>query len=228
MTRGHEAVICELSNGSRRSFLIAAEEAVRRGATELSTVILTDYHTSTSGSLLQLCRRETVRALWLPKPTNEDDYFLMLACLEVASLTNTPVSIYHHGQDLTLFGAAEVTVERTEIKRSARPILIITLETPTEKTVICGRSFLESDLAIPAFMTIAESNRVIFSNQGPVLKQAINCALSHEIEEIYLANKTVAAYLDPNHYPGEGVMVVIGQGRFDMALKEQESEKITS
>ncbi len=220
MTRGQEAVICELSNGSRRSFLTAAEEAARRGATELSAVILTDYHSATSGALLQLCRRETVRALWMPRPTCEEDYYLMLACLEAASRTDTPVTLYDHGQDLTLFGTAELTVERTEIKRSVRPVLLITLKTPSETAVICGRSILESDLALPALLAMAESDRVILSSQGPVPKEAMYCTISPDADALYLANETVAAYLAPSHYPEDGVPIVIGQGRFKMTLRE--------
>lgn len=220
VTRGREAVICEMSNGSRRSFLTAAEEASRRGATELSAVILTDYHSATSGALLQLFRRETVRALWMPKPTNKDDYYLMLSCLEAAALTDVPVTVYDHGKAMTLFGTAELTVERTEIKRSARPVLLISLKTPVEQTVICGRSILESDLAIPALLAMAESDRVILSNQGPVIKRPMGCTVAPDAEALYLANETVAAYLHPAHYPEDGVFIVIGQGRFNMKSEE--------
>ncbi len=218
MTRGHEGVICEMSNGSRRSFLAAAEEASRRGATELSAVIVTDYHTRTSGALLKLMGRETVRALWLPKPTCEDDYYLMMACLEAAQRTDTPVVIYDHGELLTLFGTATLTVERTEIKRSVQPILLLTLETPSEQTVICGRSILESDLAPATLEVIAESERVIFSNKGPVMKQAINCDFGTEVYAVSFANKAVAAYLSPSCYPGDGITVTIGQDRFNVSL----------
>ncbi len=220
MTQGREAVICELSNGSRRSFLTAAEEAAKQGATELSAVILTDYHSSTSGSLLMLARRETVRALWMPEPTNEDDYYLMLACLEVAELTETPVVLYDHGEDLTLFASATLTVERTEIKRSVQPVLLLTLETPCERTVICGRSILESELALPALVAMAESETVILSNKGPVLKKAMNCTFGPAVEAVYCANKTVAAYISPDRYPDSRVAVTVGQGRFTLMLSE--------
>ncbi len=218
MTRGHEGVICEMSNGSRRSFLAAAEEASRRGATELSAVIVTDYHTRTSGALLKLMGRETVRALWLPKPTCENDYYLMIACLEAAQRTDTPTVIYDHGEDLTLFGTATLTVERTEIKRSVQPVLLLTLETPAEQAVICGRSILESDLSPAALAAIAESERVIFSNKGPVLKQAMDCAFDPRVCAVSFADKSVAAYLSPSCYPGDGVAVTVGQTRFNVSL----------
>ncbi|MBQ9781153.1 MAG: ComEC/Rec2 family competence protein [Clostridia bacterium] len=221
MTRGQEAVICELSNGSRRSFLTAANEASEQGATELSAVILTDYHSRTSGALLQLFRRETVRALWLPEPTSEEDYFLMLSCLEVAALTDTPAVIYRHGDELTLFGDAILTVERTQIKRSVQPVLLLTLETPCEQMVLCGRSILESDLALPALVAMAESDTVILSNKGPVIKEAMACTFGPNTKSLYVASKSVAAYLSPEHYPREDMLVTVGQGRFSVRLTRE-------
>lgn len=220
MTHGQDAVICELSNGSHRAFLTAADEAASRGATEVAAVILTDYHTATSGALWQLFRRETVRALWLPEPTCEDDYYLMLACLEAASLTDTPAVIYGHGEALTLFSSATLTVERAMLERSVQPVLLLTLRTPQEQMTVCGRSILESDLALPALVGMIESNTVILSNKGPVLKQAMACPFGPNVTSIYFANKTVAAHLSPDCYPADTALVTVGQGRFKLYLTE--------
>lgn len=218
MTHGRDAVICELSNGSNRAFLTAADEAAQQGATEVAAVILTDYHAATSGALWQFFRRETVRALWIPEPTSEEDYYLMLACLETASLSNVPTVIYGHGEALTLFSSASLTVERAMLERSVQPVLLLTLRTPQEQTVICGRSILESDLALPAMVSMLESDTVILSNKGPVLKKAMACPFGPHVSSVYFANETVAAYLSPACYPSDTTRITVGQGRFKLRL----------
>ncbi len=221
MTQGQAAVILELSNGSRRSFLAAAEEASQRGATELSAVVLTDYHARTSGSLWMLMNRETVRALWMPRPTCEEDYYLMLSCLEMAEKTNTPAVIYDHGDELILFGEMTLTVARDMLKRSVQPVLLVTLESPSEKLTLCGRSIFESELALSALASMEASDTVIFSNKGPVMKAPMGCVFGAETDAVYFADRQVAGYLRPDSYPGADVRITIGQGRFRMSLKQE-------
>ena len=220
MTQGHEAVILELSNGSRHSLLTAADEAAQNGATEMAAVILTDYHTRTSGSIQMLMHRAVVRRLCLPRPTCEEDYYVMLACLEAAENTSTSVIIYDHGNPLTLFGDMNLTVERQMLDRSVQPVLLVTLETPSEKLTLCGRSIFESELASSALESIRESQTVIFSNKGPLMKAPMDCTLQSPTSSVYFANKEVAAYLSPSCYPREDLLSIIGQGRFRMTLQQ--------
>lgn len=225
MARGQEAVILELSNGSRRSFLTAAEEASQYGATELSAVVLTDYHSRTSGSLWMLMNRETVRALWMPRPTCEEDYYLMLSCLEMAEKTDTPAIIYDHGDKLTLFGDMSLTVERDMLERSVQPVLLVTLETPSEKLTLCGRSIFESELALSALVSMLvsmeDSETVIFSGKGPVMKAPMNCVFGLDTGSVYFADKVVAGHLLPECYPEGDVSITVGQGRFRMSLEPE-------
>ena len=219
MTRGREAVILEISNGSHRSFLTAAQEATKQGATEISALVLTDYHSRTSGSLLMLLRRETVRVLWMPRPTCEDDYYLMLSCLEMAEKTETPVVIYEHGQELLLFGDMRLTVTRDMLERSVQPVLLMILKTPAEQLTFCGRSIFESRLALPAMVAMEESDTVIFSNKGPVMKAPMGCIFGLETDAVYFADRKVAGQLLPECYPREGTLITVGQGRFSIPLK---------
>ena len=179
-------------------------------------MILTDYHTRTSGSLHQLLQRETVRALWLPRPQNTEDYDLMMSCLAVAERFNTPAFIYDDSADLTLFGNATLSVQRSMIERSRMPVLLLRLQTPAETVALCGRSILESDLSLPALVAIAESDTVIFSNYGPKLKQPISCVFGPNVKAIYFANAHMAAYLSPHAYPEDDVTMIIGQGRITL------------
>ncbi|MBQ3508013.1 MAG: ComEC/Rec2 family competence protein, partial [Clostridia bacterium] len=143
MVSGQEGFICDLSNGSLSSMTAAAREAERRGATELSVLMLTHYHNRTSGALSTLLFRETVRALWLPSPESEEDYGYLLACLEKADLANVPVYMYDTGEELQVFGKGRLTLETTSIKRSEHPVLLVSMdvslvETGNDCLVYCG------------------------------------------------------------------------------------------
>jgi len=219
MTRGQEAVIFDLSGGSRRAFTAAANEAAQQGATEISALILTDYHSATAGVLYRFVRSETVRALWLPRPTCEEDYYLMLSCLEAVEDTDTSVTVYRHGEDLTLFGQAKLTVERTMISRSVRPVLLLSLQTPAHEMTLCGRSILESDLKETALRAMTHSDTVILSNIGPEIREKMNCAFDHSTEQVCLANETVAAHLSPEGYPHDDTLVTIGSCRFTIKIE---------
>ena len=81
LARGQEAVICDLTDGSRTALNAALDEAGSLGATEVSALMLTHFHTRTAGALHRAFAAATVRALWLPRPTVPEDYYRMLSCL---------------------------------------------------------------------------------------------------------------------------------------------------
>ncbi|MBO5042274.1 MAG: ComEC/Rec2 family competence protein [Clostridia bacterium] len=214
MTSGSDTVICEISNGSHSAFMSATREAARQGATEISVFMLTDYHSRTSGSLQHILNRETVRELWMPKPTSEADYYLMLSCLEVAERASIPTVIYDHGQALTVFESSTLCLQREMIPRSQKPVLLLTLDTPSERLSFCGSSISESLLSPQANEAIRKSETVILSSQGPNLKQAIRLPLSEQVSRLCIADKTVAAYISPDTYPTEGISMTVGQAEF--------------
>ncbi len=214
MTSGSRAVICEISNGSHSAFMSATEEAARQGATEISVFMLTDYHSRTSGSLQHILNRETVRTLWMPKPTSEADYYLMLSCLEVAERADVPTVVYDHDQALTVFENTTLCLQRDMLSRSQQPVLLLTLDTPSERLTLCGSSISESTLASKAHEAIRGSDTVILSGQGPNLKKAIRPEFSEQTVRLLIADHTVAAYISPDAYPDEDVSVTVGQAEF--------------
>ncbi len=220
MTNGQNTVICEISNGSHSAFFSAAKEAHRQGATEISVLMLTDYHARTSGSLQLLLNRETVRELWMPRPTCEEDYYLMLSCLEAADRASVSTVLYDHGEKLTVFGNTTLCLERDMIERSQKPVLLLTLDTPSERLTLCGSSISESKLASKADAAIHDSDTVILSQQGPNLKRSICMELSDRATRLLVSNKTVAGYISPSCYPQDNVTVIIGQAEFSMKRKE--------
>ena len=219
LVSGHEGFVCDLSNGSLSSMTAAAREAERQGATELSVFMLTHYHTRTSGALVNLLARETVRALWLPTPADEEDYYLLLACLEKAEAAGVPVYLYEPGEPLQVFDEGTLTLETAAIKRSVQPVLLVTLdvsegETGKDRLVYCGSAVFESDLADRAAELTAAADTVIFGSHGPLLKAPYGEEIDfgHADEVIFSAYGDAAAWFDPAGVP-EDIPMWVGQKR---------------
>ncbi len=208
MVSGREGFICDLSNGSQSSLNAAAREAELRGAIELSAVMLTHYHARTAGALSALLSRETVRELWLPTPTDGDDYGYLLSCLEKAELANVPVCMYDAGETLQVFGGGTLTLETTTVKRSTQPVLLVSVDLSAEENemdtlVYCGSAVFESNLAERAAELVSAADTVIFGSHGPLYKERYGHDLDMTgIREIvFSAYGDTAAWFDPQNLP---------------------------
>ncbi len=232
LVEGHEAVICDLSNGSLTALSAASAEASRRGATEIAVLLLTHYHTRTSGTLVDFLAAETVRALWLPVPTDTEEYALLTVYADHAAAAGVPVTLYEPGGTdarggaddpggvLTVFGTATLTLQTTAIDRSVQPVLLLSLDTrPGEVdaglTVYCGSAVFESDLADTAAALVSGADTVIFGNHGPLPKAAFGKDLSFREDAAVILSREgkVAGYFNPSALP-EGSTVWWGQKRF--------------
>lgn len=214
-----QGFVCDLSNGSLSSMTAAAREAKQQGATELSVFMLTHYHSRTSGALVSLLARETVRALWMPTPADEEDYYLLLSCVEKAEAAGVPVYLYHPGEALRVFGDGTLTLETTFIKRSVQPVLLLSLdvssaETGKDRLVYCGSAVFESDLANLASEWVPSADTVVFGSHGPVFKLPYGegLDLSHANELVFSAYADTAAWFDPTNLPANTPLWV-GQKR---------------
>lgn len=207
ITRGQKAVVCDLSNGSGTSLRSAVRQASEGGATELSALILTHYHSAVSGNLLWVLESEIVRALWLPTPEDEDDYFIFLACKEKADLSGTPVFVYDYGEPLAVFDKAHLNVYQSTIKRSVQPVLLLTLTSPADTLTYCGGGVFESPLAQQAQDAISQSSAVFFGHHGPKIKQPYACTFSPKIRAVGFADRDVLTLLSPDCHPNAPLSV---------------------
>ena len=222
LVSGYEGFVCDLSNGSLSSMTAAAREAKARGATELAVFMVTHYHARTSGALDSLLARETVRALWLPEPESEEDYYLFLACLEKAKGAHVPVYLYQPEEALRVFGEGTLILQTTFIQRSVQPILLVSLdvsdgETGKDRLVYCGSAVFESELADAASDLIAEADTIIFGSHGPLFKAPFGggLAFNRAAEVILSAYGDTAAWLNPADLP-EHIPIFLGQKRLTL------------
>lgn len=220
LARGREAVICDLTDGSRTALNAALEEAESLGATEISALMLTHFHTRTAGSLRRVFTAATVRALWLPRPDTAEDYYRMLACVQEAQLWNVEVYFFEPGEQLTAFdtggGGVALTLYTDRLERSAQSVLLLHIAGRDGAVTYCGSAVSESGLADTAGRLTSDSEAVIYGAHGPKAKQSFSCVLSGRTRYICFADETAAAFLDPDSLPSAPPRM--GTGRLRLTL----------
>lgn len=223
LVRGHSAVICDMGDGSRTSLNAAVTEAEELGATEISALMLTHYHTRTQGTLWRVLSAETVRELWLPRPTNADDYYRMLAYVHEAERQGVPVMLYEPGETLTAFDDGfRLTLYTDTLTRSTQPVLLLHIAGRDGSALtFIGSSVYESGLAQTADELAAASQLVIYGAHGPLIKAAYAAVPSAVTEQLVFADLTTAAYLDPDSLADEATPILrIGHTRGVLYGKE--------
>lgn len=222
LVSGQRGVVCDLSDGSLSALSASVREAKALGATELSALMLTHYHSRTPGALSSFLFRETVRVLWIPRPESEEEYYLLLACLEKAEAAGVPVLLYDKGEALTVFGDGRITLETASLKRSTQPILLVSVSfREGEETLLyCGSGVFESSLSSRATELSAEAELIIFGNHGPTVKAPFGKDLClPEARQILLSEHgNIAAYFDPAPVP-EGTELWLGPCRTVLGRK---------
>lgn len=227
LARGQEAVICDLTDGSRTALNAALDEAGSLGATEVSALMLTHFHTRTAGALHRAFAAATVRALWLPRPTVPEDYYRMLSCLYEARRQGVPVYLYEPGDTLTAFdsggGGISLTLYTDRLERSAQPVLLLHAAGQGSALTFCGGAVFESDLAGIARTLAADSDLVIYGAHGPKIREPFPCTPSDRTRFVCFAAPSVAAFLDPDTLPPSPPRMGIGGVRLTLRMGEGEA-----
>lgn len=224
LARGQEAVICDLTDGSRTALNAALDEAGSLGATEVSALMLTHFHTRTAGALHRAFAAATVRALWLPRPTVPEDYYRMLSCLYEARRQGVPVYLYEPGDTLTAFdsggGGISLTLYTDRLERSAQPVLLLHAAGQGSALTFCGGAVFESDLAGIARTLAADSDLVIYGAHGPKIREPFPCTPSDRTRFVCFATPSVAAFLDSDTLPPSPPRMGIGGVRLTLRMGE--------
>lgn len=217
LVEGYEGIIIDLSNGSHTSMRAAMDEAKCRGATEISALVLTHYHSRMTGTLFDTLNGETVRSVWLPIPVNTEEYYLMTAYMEKAERAGVAVTVYGEGEAVPILGTHELTLQRTRMERSVQPVLLLSVQDLDGKETLlyCGASVFESDLAIPAEEMIRDADVVILGHHGPIVKEGFGTQFPWSEDTMIILSDTgdEAYLLDAGSLPSGGT-VWLGPVRF--------------
>jgi glyoxylase-like metal-dependent hydrolase (beta-lactamase superfamily II) len=115
MTKGDEAVICDITSGSSSVLYDGFEIAAERGATEVEAVLLTHYHERHVGALGSFMQSKRVRRLYIPEPESTADAEIMARLFYVAEREGVACFTYSADEVLTVFNAIEINAAGVKI-----------------------------------------------------------------------------------------------------------------
>ncbi len=198
MSNQGDVVICDIGNGSNKSFNIALNEVYNAHATEVKAVMLTHYENTYPSSLYKLFSTIRVRELWLPTPQTEDDYNKMLPIVEKASLAGVKVYTYTTESTLSAFSFVNIELKLDKISRSKEEIVLLTVYGRKDRFTYVSPAFNESNLLDVANKYFSKSDYVVFGNKGARTHSSYSIPDNTRISAIAFADDIRAANFE--HY----------------------------
>lgn len=196
ISNGGEAIVCDIGNGSNKSFNLALNEVYASRATEISAVILTHYENTYPSSLQKLFSTQKVRQLWLPVPQNEADYYKMLPIIEKARLEDVELFTYDVGSTLSAFSFVNIDLQIDNISRSKEEIVLISIYGRRDRLTYASPAFNESSLNDIAGFYFGRSDYVVFGNKGAKTYTDYSIPDGSRVRAIAFADDIRAAYFD--------------------------------
>ena len=193
-----EVVICDIGNGSNKSFNIARNEVYDARATEIRAVMLTHYENTYPTSLYKLFSTIKVWELWLPTPQTEEDYNKMLPIIEKANLADVKVYTYTTDTTLSAFSFVNIELKLDKIPRSKEEIILLTVYGRKDRFTYASPAFNESDLLEIAKKHFIKSDFVVFGNKGAKTHSAYSIPENTRISAIAFADNIRAANFEQN------------------------------
>ena len=194
LSNERDVVICDISNGSMSSYYLALDEVYETRATEINVIMLTRYTNQHISTLLDVFEKNRVREIWLPNPTNEDDYSKMERIYEFAINNGVEVYTYDIGDSLYAFEHTVIEHISDYIDRSVVPVSVITVFTGSEQLTYASPALNESDIVEEAEFYFSKSKYIIFGNRGPKTKTEYTIQNADKVRSIAFADDIRAGY----------------------------------
>ncbi len=197
-TQNGQAVMCDMSDGTYTNHIEAWEIASETEcATELEVMMLTHYHDKHRGSMERLFSSVKVRSLWLPIPTDADEFRIARELSHIADTHGVVCTLYAPDTELCVFGDCYVKVgESKYLDRSVQPSLTVEFSGRKGKALYVGSSYLEgAELD-------ADADTVIFGTHGPNPKLEYNVDFASYADRLVFADEGVFS-LARGSYSGE-------------------------
>lgn len=194
------AVICDIGNGSISSYSKVLNSVYDTRATEIQALVLTKYTRAHSGTLYSLFSSQMVRQLWLPRPRNEEDYYLMFPLKEVADRFGVDTYVYEYGDSLEVFEFTSIIAESYYIDRSVQEIVVLRVKTRQDSLTYCAPAFNECAEAAVTDINkfLGKSDFIIMGNSGPKTKSRYSLPDGNSQEVIAFSDEIRAAYYIEN------------------------------
>ncbi len=177
LVRGCEAMICDLSNTSLTQLRADWREAQQCGATELSVLLLTHYHSKSAVAISRFAQGVILRELWLPRPTDEAQRDIFEELLAVALKQKIQITIYDADTPLTVFDKGILCVSGyLHHSRSVEPAFSVKL-CYAESSICYHTASYEEYLAAKDALHECTATHLILGAHGPIPKKEAD--LSH-------------------------------------------------
>lgn len=167
-----EAVIIDVSKGNYAPLSEAYKIAATHERTEISSLVLTHYHSAYAGSIYRLCKSVPVRALYLPFPESEEEYYHFSALLTMASEQGIAVTVYDRNTELGLGDDLHLTVgKERRLTRSTHPVTCLSISARNKKIAYATSSFGETGAWAEEESVLSGADYLILGQHGPVYKE---------------------------------------------------------
>ena len=195
LTNSDDAIICDLSNGSKNAFYYALDVIDNSRISEIEAIMLSDYHTAHIPTLSEIFKSRIVREIWLPEPTDEDSYYRLLAIVEIAKENNVTAKMYTLGKSLLAFGGVDINLVQDYIKRSTVPISALKIECGNDTFTYISPAFVECESRELFDIIIYDSEYVILGTRGPNIKEDFALYTSN-LKELLIPDENMIIFLD--------------------------------
>ena len=193
-TNGRGAVIFDMTDGSYTSVYNALESASDRYVTQVDAYVITHYHQRHISTVYRLICSEHVKRIWLPYPQDEREYGIMWNISYYADKYGCQAMVYNSDEIINLFGIGEFNVERSYIKRSTHPTLMLSIECGGERITYVGASAHEGTLYPTIQGYTNDSGYIIFGVHGPIIKSQYSYTLNSRLKQVVWANNNMISY----------------------------------
>ncbi len=165
--------IIDITTGSYKYCSDAYYKSIDNCATEISSFVLTHYHSYHSVSLERLFKKAIIRNIVLPTPANEKEYYYMLEITDAANKNGVNVEIYEPGTKHYISKNTAVNLTGREyISRSTHPIFILRVYANDDSLLYVSESAWENaEFKEVINYSISKSSYIIFGAHGPIVKK---------------------------------------------------------
>ncbi len=201
LTTEQDAVICDLSSGAYQFLADAIEQAKARYATEITALVLTHYHTLHNGTIFEHGASSTIRRLYLPYPTDQNEYYRMISLIDIAQKSEIAVEIYDREFPFSPAENICLTLSYAEyLSRSTHPTFFLTVSAFDKSLMYMAESAHDSPSLYQKIKhKIPSSQYLLFGAHGPITKHDLIYPELSPLHYIAVCDPTVLAAFDPGN-----------------------------
>lgn len=199
LTSVEGSTIIDLSTGANSYLYATAALAKEKCSTEISSLVLTHYHTLHISTFSRNAARFMIRTLYLPYPQTVDEYYLMRALIRNAQKSGTDVIIYDPEKDFSPIENVTVNVsKRFYLKRSTHPTFSLSVSAyGNTMTYVAESAHEDTCLLESTEERIEKSDYVVFGLHGPISKKTFSYESLSPEQYVFISSPDVLSHFKP-------------------------------